>query len=54
MYIYLKVCKQMTDVKLLVLHTNTLNHLKNKQTQVCLKMLSKNGVYKSYMFTICV
>ena len=26
-YIYLTVCKQMTDVKLLVLHKNTWNHL---------------------------
>ena len=27
MYIYLNVCKQMTDVKLLVLYNNTWNHL---------------------------
>ena len=27
MYIYLNVCKQMTDVKLLLLHSNTWNHL---------------------------
>ena len=27
MYIYLNPCKQMTDVKLLVLHINTWNHL---------------------------
>ena len=27
MYIYLNVHKQMTDVKLLLLHSNTWNHL---------------------------
>ena len=27
MYVYLNVCKQMIDVKLLVLHSNTWNHL---------------------------
>ena len=27
MYIYLNVCLQMTDVKLLLLHTNIWNHL---------------------------
>ena len=27
MYIYLNVCKQMIDVKLLLLHSNTLNYL---------------------------
>ena len=27
MYVYLNVCKQMTDVKLLELHSNTWNHL---------------------------
>ena len=27
MYIYLNVCKQMTDVKLLLLYSNTWNHL---------------------------
>ena len=27
MYIYLAACKQMTDVKLLLLHSNTWNHL---------------------------
>ena len=27
MYIYFNVCKQMTDVKLLLLHSNTWNHL---------------------------
>ena len=27
MYIYLHVCKQMTDIELLLLHNNTWNHL---------------------------
>ena len=27
MYIYLNMCKQMTDVKLLLLHRNTWNHV---------------------------
>ena len=31
MYIYLNVCKQMTDIKLLVLHSKTRNHF------VCIK-----------------
>ena len=43
MYIYLNVCKQMTDVKFLMLYNNTLNHLimsKKKLTLPRLKMLS--------------
>ena len=42
MYIYLNVCKQMTAVKLLLLHSKTWNHLtawKNR-AQAHLKMLS--------------
>ena len=35
MYIYLNVCKQMTDVKLLLLHSNTWNHL-----TVCKQMIN--------------
>ena len=27
MYIYSNVCKQITDIKLLLLHNNTWNHL---------------------------
>ena len=41
MYNYLNVCKQMTDVKLLLLHCNTWNHLtvgKQKWAQAHLKM----------------
>ena len=55
MYIYLNVCKQMTDVKLLVLHSNTWNHLSvyKKSTQAHLKMLSKS-VYKSYIFELYI
>ena len=34
MYIYLNVCKQMTNVKLLPLHSNTCNYL-----TVCKKLL---------------
>ena len=52
MYIYLNVCKQMTDVKLLLLHSNTWNHLtvfKNKWAQALLKMLTK-CVYKSSIY----
>ena len=42
MYIHLTVCKQMTDVKLLLLHSNTWNHLtvEKKIAQACLEMLS--------------
>ena len=52
MYIYLNVCKQMTDVKLLVIHRNTWNNLtvcKIKWAQAHLKMLSTKCVYKSYI-----
>ena len=31
MYIYINVCKQMTDVKLLLLHSNIWNHLTVRQ-----------------------
>ena len=34
MYIYLTVCKQMTDIELLLLHSNTRNHL-----TVCKQMI---------------
>ena len=50
------VCKQMNDVKLWLLHFNTLNHLtvckKKKRAQVCLRMLSTKCVYKSYVYLI--
>ena len=35
MYIYLTVCKQMTDVKLLLFYSKTLNHL-----TVCKQMIN--------------
>ena len=35
MYIYLNVCKQMTDIKLLLLHRNTWNNL-----TVCKQMIN--------------
>ena len=40
MYIYLNVCKQMTDVKLLILYSNTWNYLtmckkKKEKKDVC-------------------
>ena len=39
-HIYLNVYKQMTDVKLLLLHSNSRNHLtEEKWAQVCSKML---------------
>ena len=47
MYIHLNVCKQMTDVKLLLLYRNTWNHF-----PVGKKMSSgmfKNGINKMYL-----
>ena len=47
MYIYLTVCKQMNDVKLLLLNSNTWNHL-----TVCKKMSSgsfKNVINKMFI-----
>ena len=52
MYIYLNVCKQMTDVKLLQLHGNMGNNLtvcKKKWVQAHLKMLSTK-----YLQIICI
>ena len=43
MYIYLYVCKQMTDVKLWLLYSNTWNHL----TMCKKKMIS--GSFKDIM-----
>ena len=43
MYSYLNLCKQMIDVKQLLLHRNTWNQLTVKKwAQSCLKILSKN------------
>ena len=56
MYIYLNVSKQMTDVKLLLLHSNTWNHLIvcKIRAQGRFKMLLTKSVNKSYIFTIYV
>ena len=40
MYIYLNVCLQMTDLKLLLLHSSTWNHL-----IVCKQMINNNYLY---------
>ena len=53
MYIHLNMCKQKSDVKLLLLKNDTWNNLtvsKKKWAQAHLKMLSTKCVYKSYMF----
>ena len=47
MYIHLNVCKQMIDVKLLLLHSNTWNHL-----TVCKKMSS--GSFKNVIKIMCL
>ena len=54
MYIYLTARKQVADVKLLLLHNYTWNHLSvcKKWAQAHLKMLSTKGLYKSYIFNI--
>ena len=48
MYIYLNVCRQMTDVKLLLLHSNPWNPLcaKKKKKKKKSTGLSKNVNYK--------
>ena len=46
MYIYLNVCKQMADVKLLLLHSNTWNHL-----TVCKK---SSGSFKNVFYEVCL
>ena len=50
MHIFFDVYKQMTYVKLLLLHGNTWNHLTvpKKWAQARLKVLSTKCVYKSY------
>ena len=49
LYIYLNVCKEMTSVKLSLLHRIISNHFTmwKKKTQARLKMLSTKCVYKS-------
>ena len=53
-YIYLNVCKQMIHVQLLLLGSNSWNHLTvcKKFAQVRLKMLSTKWAEKSYIFDI--
>ena len=48
-YVYSFLCKQMRDVKLLLLHSNTWNHLTScykKIAQARLKILSTKYFYK--------
>ena len=50
MYIYLNACKQMTDVKLLLLHRNTWNQLiVRKKCSGSFENVIKKCVYKSYI-----
>ena len=57
MYIYLNVCQQITDIKLLLLHSNTWNNLtvckkislgslKNVTKKICLQIIYLIYVYK--------
>ena len=52
MYIHLNVCKQMTDVKLLLLYSRTWNHLTVCKKEV--RVVSTKCVYWSYIFNIYV
>ena len=51
MYINSNVCKQMTDVKLLLLHRNTWNNL-TERAQKMFKNAIKKCVYELYIFNI--
>ena len=51
MYKYLNVYKQMTDVKLLLLHSNTWDHL-TACKRMSLDLLPTKCVYKSYSMYI--
>ena len=56
MSIHLNVCKQMIDIKLLLLWSNTWSHLtvcKQISLGLC-KKLSRKYVYKSFIFNIYV
>ena len=47
------VCKQMTDVKLWLLNTNTWNHLTvQKRAQAHLRILSTKFIHKSYIYLV--
>ena len=54
MYIYLNVCKQMTDIKLLLLHSNTWNHLTVRKTELrfILKCYQQNVFRFIYIFKV--
>ena len=67
MYIYLDVCKQMTDVKLLLLHSNTWNYLNVSKQMIDIKLLHSNnwnqltvykrmssGLFKNVIKKICL
>ena len=46
-------CKQMTDVELWLLYSNTWNNsTAQKRAQVCLRMLAAKCTYKSYIYLI--
>ena len=51
MYNHLFTCKQITDVKLLVLHCNTWNHLTKKWVRARLTTLSPKCIYKYLIYT---
>ena len=52
MYIHLNVCKQMTDITLLLLHSNTWNHLTlfKRMSSGSFKNASSKWVYISYIY----
>ena len=56
MYNYLNARKQMTDVKLLLLLSNTWNHLTVSKTwaQACLKCYQQNVLQIIYIQYICI
>ena len=47
MYIYLNVGKQMTNVKLLLLHSNTWNHLTVRPKKI------SSGLFKNVINKMC-
>ena len=56
MYIYMNRCKQITDVKFLLLHKilERIFLCEKKWAQACLKILSRRCVYKSFIFNIYI
>ena len=51
MYINSNMCKQMTDVKLLLLHDNTWKHFKKLMSSGSLsgKYIYKSGIFNRYV-----